>query len=97
MGGAGVTSAASAAGGASPLSAEREIAIQARPQTVYGFFVDPERLMRWKGIDGSPPQPSPSATKKRNLVMAKYLFIYHGGSQPETEEAGKEVMAAWMQ
>ena len=29
--------------------------------------------------------------------MAKYLLLYHGGSQPETEEAGKQVMAAWMQ
>ena len=28
--------------------------------------------------------------------MAKFLLIYHGGSQPETEEAGKEVMAQWM-
>jgi hypothetical protein len=28
--------------------------------------------------------------------MAKYLFIYHGGSQPESEEAGKEVMGQWI-
>ena len=28
--------------------------------------------------------------------MGKYLLIYHGGSQPETKEAGKDVMAAWM-
>ena len=28
--------------------------------------------------------------------MAKYLLVYHGGSQPESEEAGKEVMGAWM-
>ena len=27
--------------------------------------------------------------------MGKYLLIYHGGSQPETEEAGREVMGAW--
>jgi uncharacterized protein YndB with AHSA1/START domain len=33
------------------LSVQREIVIRARPQTVYAFFVDPERLMRWKGID----------------------------------------------
>jgi hypothetical protein len=28
--------------------------------------------------------------------MAKYLLLYHGGSQPETEEAGKQVMADWV-
>ena len=27
--------------------------------------------------------------------MANYLLVYHGGSQPETPEAGQAVMAAW--
>ena len=27
--------------------------------------------------------------------MAKYLFVYHGGSKPETAEEGQKVMAAW--
>lgn len=27
--------------------------------------------------------------------MAKYLFVYHGGSVPEGEAAQKEVMDAW--
>jgi len=27
--------------------------------------------------------------------MAKYLFIYHGGKNPETEEEGKKVMDEW--
>lgn len=27
--------------------------------------------------------------------MAKYLFIYHGGSHPETEAEQAEVMDAW--
>ena len=27
--------------------------------------------------------------------MAKYAFIYHGGSMPESEEEGKKIMAAW--
>lgn len=27
--------------------------------------------------------------------MAKYAFIYHGGSMPESEEEGAKVMAAW--
>ncbi len=27
--------------------------------------------------------------------MAKYLLIYHGGNQPQGEDEGKAVMAAW--
>lgn len=27
--------------------------------------------------------------------MAKYLFVYHGGSKPETKEAQASVMDAW--
>lgn len=27
--------------------------------------------------------------------MAKYLFVYHGGKHPETEEEVKQVMDAW--
>ena len=27
--------------------------------------------------------------------MAKYLFVYHGGSVPETEEAIQQVLEAW--
>ena len=29
--------------------------------------------------------------------MAKYLFVYHGGGMPESEEARKAEMAAWGQ
>lgn len=28
--------------------------------------------------------------------MPKFMFAYHGGGMPETEEEGKRVMAAWM-
>jgi uncharacterized protein YndB with AHSA1/START domain len=28
---------------------ERAIRIEARPETVFEFFVDPEKMMRWKG------------------------------------------------
>ena len=27
--------------------------------------------------------------------MAKYVFAYHGGTMPESEEEGAKVMAAW--
>jgi hypothetical protein len=29
--------------------------------------------------------------------MAKFLFVYHGGSRPATKEAQAKVMAAWGQ
>lgn len=28
--------------------------------------------------------------------MAKFLYIYHGGSVPQSEEEGARVMKAWM-
>jgi hypothetical protein len=31
----------------------------------------------------------------RVLEMAKFLFVYHGGSMPETEQEQATVMAAW--
>lgn len=27
--------------------------------------------------------------------MPKFMFIYHGGSAPESPEEGEKVMAAW--
>ncbi len=32
------------------LLAQREILIDARPETVWEFLVDPEKLLRWKGV-----------------------------------------------
>lgn len=29
--------------------------------------------------------------------MGKFLFVYHGGGMPETEEAQRKTMEAWMQ
>ena len=37
---------------------ERTLVIDASPETVWDFFVDPEKLMRWKGIRAAlDPQP----------------------------------------
>jgi uncharacterized protein YndB with AHSA1/START domain len=37
---------------------ERTLSIDASPETVWEFLVDPEKLMRWKGIDADlDPQP----------------------------------------
>lgn len=29
----------------------REVRIRARPETIWEFFVDPEKVVRWKGVD----------------------------------------------
>ena len=34
-----------------PDAGELEVRIQARPETVFEFFVDPEKMKRWKGTD----------------------------------------------
>ncbi len=37
---------------------EREIYIQARAETIFAFFIDPEKLIRWKGLQATlDPQP----------------------------------------
>jgi uncharacterized protein YndB with AHSA1/START domain len=30
---------------------EREVQINARPETVFAFFIDPAKMVRWKGVD----------------------------------------------
>jgi uncharacterized protein YndB with AHSA1/START domain len=32
------------------LVVEREVRIAARPETVFAFFTDPEKMVRWKGV-----------------------------------------------
>src|SRR5450631_2092437 len=32
---------------------------------------------------------------RRTTKMAKYLFVYHGGSRPQTKDAQAKAMAAW--
>jgi len=32
------------------ISVERTISIAASPETVWEFFIDPEKLTRWKGM-----------------------------------------------
>jgi uncharacterized protein YndB with AHSA1/START domain len=40
---------------------EREVRIAARPETVFGFFTDPVRMLRWKGIEAE-LDPRPGGT-----------------------------------
>ena len=37
---------------------EREVRIAARPETIFPFLVEPEKMMRWKGISAElDPRP----------------------------------------
>lgn len=36
-----------------PIAVTREISIDASPETVWEFLVDPEKIIRWKGIDAT--------------------------------------------
>jgi hypothetical protein len=44
---------------------ERTISIDASPETVWEFFVDPEKLKRWKGVDAR-LEPRPSRGRRRS-------------------------------
>jgi hypothetical protein len=41
--------------------------------------------------------PTSSVHNWRLTIMAKYLFVYHGGGMPESEAARAEMMNAWGQ
>src|SRR5215207_1594290 len=44
-----------------PETGELEVRIQARPETVFEFFVDPEKMRRWKGTEAE-LDPRPGGT-----------------------------------
>jgi len=44
-----------------PDAGELEVRIQARPETVFEFFVDPEKMKRWKGTEAE-LDPRPGGT-----------------------------------
>ena len=46
---------------------ERTIAIDASPETVWEFFVDPTKLMRWMGIDAE-LEPQPGGSYRCNVI-----------------------------
>jgi uncharacterized protein YndB with AHSA1/START domain len=58
---------------------EREIRIDAEPETVFAFFVDPELLLRWKGIEAT-LEPEPGGVYRvvvnaRNTVRGRFLEV----------------------
>lgn len=40
---------------------ERQVRIAARPETIFVFFVDPQKMLQWKGIEAElDPRPGVS-------------------------------------
>jgi uncharacterized protein YndB with AHSA1/START domain len=58
---------------------EREIRISARPETIFPFFTDPAKMMRWKGLDVT-LDPQPGGIYRvdlngRDIVRGAYIEI----------------------
>ena len=57
----------------------REIRIAARPETVFGFFVEPEKMVRWKGLRAT-MDPRPGGVyrvhiSKRDIAAGEYVEV----------------------
>jgi len=58
---------------------ERQIRISATPETVFSFFTDPAKMVRWKGIRAK-LDPRPGGVYRveisgRDVVLGKYVEI----------------------
>ena len=57
----------------------REVRIDAAPETVFEFFVDPEKLVRWKGraasLDGRPGGVYRVDISPRDVVRGEYVVV----------------------
>lgn len=58
---------------------ERQIHISARPETVFSFFTDPAKMVRWKGVRAK-LDPRPGGVYRveingRDVVLGKYVEI----------------------
>jgi uncharacterized protein YndB with AHSA1/START domain len=58
---------------------EREIRIAARPETIFGFFTDPAKMLRWKGIQAE-LEPVPGGIYRvdidgRHIARGKYVEV----------------------
>ncbi|NWJ48933.1 MAG: SRPBCC domain-containing protein [Chloroflexi bacterium] len=58
---------------------EREIWIDARPETIFPFFTDPVKLTKWKGVKATlDPQPGGiyrTNITGRDIVSGKYVEV----------------------
>jgi uncharacterized protein YndB with AHSA1/START domain len=55
----------------------REVRIEARPETVFEFFTDPDKMVRWKGREAT-LEPSPGGTYRvtiNDLAVARGEYV----------------------
>jgi len=57
----------------------RQVRIEARPETVYSFFTEPEKLLRWKGVEAD-LEPRPDGLYRvrinaRNLMEGRFVEL----------------------
>jgi uncharacterized protein YndB with AHSA1/START domain len=52
---------------------EREIRVEAEPETVFAFFTDPEKMVRWIGV-GATLDPRPGGVFRLNTI-AEYFMV----------------------
>jgi uncharacterized protein YndB with AHSA1/START domain len=51
---------------------EREVRIEAKPETVFSFFTDPEKMVRWMGI-GATLDPRPGGIFRVNVMRNSFM------------------------
>ena len=50
-----------------PVVVEREIRIAAQPEVVFNYFIDPEKLVQWEGVEAT-LDPRPGGTYRVNVT-----------------------------
>jgi uncharacterized protein YndB with AHSA1/START domain len=86
---------------------ERSVQIAARPETVFAFFVDPEKMVRWMGraatLDPRPGGIYRCDINGKNIARGEYLevvpfskivfsFGWEGGDTPAPGQSTVEIL-----
>ncbi len=58
---------------------EKEIRIEARPETVFQYFVDPDKMLKWKGVEAT-LDPRPGGVyrvdmNRRDVASGRYVEL----------------------
>ena len=62
---------------------EREIAVEAEPETVFPFFTDPEKMVRWLGV-GATLDPRPGGVFSLNTGPEQFFVGEYLAVEPHT-------------
>jgi uncharacterized protein YndB with AHSA1/START domain len=64
---------------AATVAVTREVRIKASPETIFEFFTDPQKMMRWKGVEAE-LEPAPGGRYRVNVsgkdvVVGEYVEV----------------------